>query len=103
MSDQARKEHLRQKMIIPIDEKTRIRGTETCWQLEKTRTVKGETEWRPFKYFTTFGEALHAAAQREIRTFPSNGIAEAIAACNRVTQKYAQIFDSVGKNPKDVK
>ena len=90
-------------MIIDIDDKTRIRGTEQCWQLERTRTVKGETEWRPYKYFTSFADALRSAAQREIRVSPASGITEAIDACNRVTQKYARIFDSVGKNPKDAK
>lgn len=85
-------------MIIEIDDKTRIRGTEHCWQLEKTKIVKGKTEWRPFKYFTTMDGALRGAAQREIRTDPAHGINQAITACNRVTEKYARIFDDVGKN-----
>ena len=90
-------------MIIFIDDQTRIRGTEYCWQLEKTKIVKGEIEWRPFKYFQTMDRALRVAAQREIRTVPANGVSEAIAACNRVTEKYARIFDDVGKNTKDAK
>ena len=90
-------------MIIPIDDKTRIRGTEQCWQLERTRTVKGVIEWRPQKYFLTLDDALRSAAQREIRTNPARSITEAIDACNHVTQKYARIFDSVGKKPKDAK
>jgi len=90
-------------MIIDLDDKTRIRGTKTCWQLESARTVKGVVEWRPQKYFLTLDDALRSAAQREIRTNPAHGITEAIDACNRVTQKYARIFDSVGKNPKDAK
>ena len=88
-------------MIIPIDDKTRIRGTESCWQLEITKVVKGEVIWRPYKYFNSMDRALHEAAQREIRTFPATVLSDALAACNRVTQKYAQIFDDVGKNPKD--
>ena len=88
-------------MIIPLDDKTRIRGTTECWQLEKQKKVKGQLEWRAFKYFKSMDSALHEAAQCEIRTFPATGIAEAIGACNRVTQKYAQIFDDVGTNPKD--
>ena len=88
-------------MIIPLDDKTRIRGTESCWQLEKTKVVKGEVEWRPHKYFNSMDKALREAAQREIRTFSSTSLSDAIEACNRVTQKYAQIFDDVGKNPKD--
>jgi len=90
-------------MIIDLDDKTRIRGTEQCWQLERTRTVKGVVEWRPRNYFVTLDDALRSAAQREIRISPARGITEAIDACNRVTQKYARIFDSVGKRPKDGK
>ena len=49
-------------MIITIDDKTRIRGTEHCWQLEAAKPVKGAIEWRPFKYFTTMDKALREAA-----------------------------------------
>ena len=85
-------------MIISIDDKTRIHGTEYCWQIERVKKVKGRVEWRPYKYYVSMDVALREAAQREIRTYPANGILEAIDACNRVTQKYAQIFDSVGKS-----
>ncbi len=87
-------------MIIPLDDKRRIRGTEQCWQLETTKIVKGEIQWRPFKYFNSMDSALRAAAQREIRTFPATGLTEAIAACNHVTEKYSRIFDDVGNRPK---
>ena len=86
-------------MIITIDDKTRIRGTEHCWQLEAAKPVKRAIEWRPFKYFTTMDKALREAAQREIRLAPATGITEAIEACNSVTEKYARIFDDVGKQP----
>ncbi len=84
-------------MIIPLDDKTRIRGTTECWQLEKQKKVKGQLEWRAFKYFTTMDSALQEAAQREIRTFPAMGVTEAIEASRRVTHKFAQILDDVGK------
>ncbi len=84
-------------MIIPLDDKTRIRGTDLAWQLE---SLKNNGEWRPTKYFQTIDAALREAAQREIRTFPVTGITEAIDACNRVTQKYAKIFDDVGRRLK---
>ena len=90
-------------MIIDIDNKTRIRGTEMCWQLEKTKIVRGKVEWRPFKYFTQMDKALREAAQREIRTDPAHGFNQAIVACNRITEKYARLFDDVGKTPKDAK
>ena len=80
-------------MILALSDKTRIRGTERAWQLE---SLKSDGEWRAFKYFTSMDRALHEAAQRDIRTDPAHGITEAINACRRVTQKYAQIFDDVG-------
>ncbi len=83
-------------MIIALSDELRIRGTENCWQLEK---LKGKNEWRAFKYFTTVDNALHEAAQRELRVYPTQTIAEALDACSRVTQKYAQIFDDVGRLP----
>ncbi len=81
-------------MIIPLDYGLRIRGTETCWQLER---LKGQNEWRAFKYFTTVDSALHEAAQRDLRLFPTNGVSEALAACRAVTSKYSKIFDEVGR------
>ena len=86
-------------MIITLDDTHRIRGTDHCWQLEKLTKAKGETSWRAFKYFTTLTTALHEAAQREIRVYPANTLAEAFDACVRVTHKYAQIFDDVGRPP----
>ena len=83
-------------MIIPIDDEYRIRGTERCWQFEKLKVVKGQGEWRALSYFTSMDSALREAAQRELRVYPAKGIAEALAACNRVTEKYSKIFDSVG-------
>ncbi len=81
-------------MIIPLSKILRIRGTETCWQLEKLNT---KDEWRAFKYFTTVTSALHEAAQREIRLFSTDSLSEALAACEAVTAKYAKIFDDVGR------
>lgn len=86
-------------MIIPLGEKLRIRGTTECWQLEHLKQYKGEPAWKPFKYFTTVDSALHEAAQRELRVYPTQTIAEALDACSRVTHKYSKIFDDVGSPP----
>ena len=87
-------------MIIEIDEVQRIRGTDTCWQLERLRTIqagknKGGTKWVPEKYHSTLGCALSEALQREIRTHPAHTITEAIKAAERLCAKYAAIFDRV--------
>ena len=93
---------LERKLIIHVSEKLRIRGTTECWQLEKRKKVKDHFEWRAFKYFTTMDSALHEAAQREIRNSEANGLAEALAACEAVTAKFANIFDGVGRRPHKV-
>ena len=88
-------------MIIPLDDKLRIRGTENCWQLERLQLIKDEPAWKPYKYFTTVDSALHSAAQRELRVYPTQTLAEAFDACVRVTHKYSRIFDDVGQRAKD--
>ena len=86
-------------MIIPIDENTRIKGTEACWQLEYRTVVKsgktaGEESWSPAKYCSSFRSALSQALQREIRTHPAEGIAAALEAAESLSIKYAAILDS---------
>ena len=86
-------------MIIPIDDKTRVRGTEMCWQYERLKHYKtgkkaGQSEWRPEKYYGTLASALSEAAHREIRTDPAETIVEAIEAATRVLAKYTALFDA---------
>ncbi len=92
---------LERKLIIPLDNKLRIRGTENCWQLERLREIKGESAWKPYKYFTSIDSALHSAAQRELRIYPTQTLTETLDACRRVTHKYARIFDDVGRREKE--
>ena len=85
-------------MIIPIDEKCRIKGTEMCWQLERLKEYKtgkqaGTSEWRPEKYYPSLGSALSEALHREIRTHPAATIPEAIEAAKTALAKYTAIFD----------
>ena len=80
-------------MIIPIDTNLRIRGTEECWRLEKSKEVKGETRWEAFKYFTDLGRAMGEACRREIRLHPAQSLSEAIKAADQITTKYSRIFD----------
>ena len=80
-------------VIISLDSKNRIRGTKMCWQLERTRMRKGRVVWQPYKYFQTFGQALAAASEREIRTAPIHDLAEAIKAVHQLIPKYSQIVE----------
>ena len=81
-------------MIIPIDEKIRIVGTERAWQLQRNRNYKGGKRWEPYKWFTTFRSALEEAVHHEIRIHPASGITEAIEAVSGVIQKYEKLIPS---------
>ncbi len=80
-------------MIIPLSKKIRIRGTADCWQLEKSRLVKGQTRWTPFKYFSVLGQAVSAAVSREIRIHPANCLKDAITAINQIANRYDKLLD----------
>ncbi len=92
-------------MIIQIDEEIRITGTEDGWQLEKLHLPKKEGKapyWKPFKWFTSFSQALTVACQREIRLHPADSISKALEAAQSVTKKYAAIFDVEWEINKDI-
>ena len=80
-------------MIIEIDNKTRIRGTENSYQLERPRHRHGQVRWEAFKYFSTFRQALAQACEREIRVHPANTLAEAIEAADAIAARYGQLLD----------
>ena len=81
-------------MIIPIDEKTQIVGTERAWELQKTRTRNGKQTWEPYKYFPSFRQAVADAVHREIRIHPAHGLSEAILAVAVIVQKYEELIPS---------
>ena len=80
-------------MIIPLGEKLRIRGTETCYQLEKKQKRNGADDWKPFKYYAKLADAVGAACQREIRTHPANTLTDAIEAADAIAARYGQLLD----------
>ena len=81
-------------MIIPIDEKTRIVGTEHAWQLERMRNYKGGKKWEPFKYFPSFRQAVADAVHREIRIHPAFGLSDAILAVAETIERFEQLIPS---------
>ena len=80
-------------LIILLSEEIRIRGTEHCWQLEKSRKRDGKHDWEAFKYFQSFGEAVGAAGRREIRLHPATGLVEALKAIDQIAARYSKLLD----------
>jgi len=81
-------------MIIQLDSKTRIVGTNHAWELQRPRNRNGEERWEPYKWFTSFGSALEAAVHREIRMHPANGLSEVIEAVSDVVRRYKELIPS---------
>ena len=79
-------------MIIQIDENTRIKGTEHCWELQRIRNYKGEKRWEPHKWFITFRQALDEAVHREIRLHPARDLAEAIEAVSAIIRRVSALI-----------
>ena len=75
-------------MIVPLSDNLRIKGTEHCWELQRLRTRRGQVTWESFKYFGSFGQAVDAAVQREIRLHPAQTLAEAIDAVAEVSRRF---------------
>ena len=80
-------------MIIALSEKVRIRGTTEAWQLERSKVVKGQTKWTPFKYFSDLGQAVSAAGQREIRLHSATGLTDALQAIDEIAARYNKLLD----------
>ena len=81
-------------MIVDIDDKTRIKGTSHCWELQSHRPYKGGMKWEPFKYFPSFRQAVAAAVHREIRVHPAHGLSECILAVADTVDKYEKLIPS---------
>ena len=81
-------------MIIQLDPKTRIVGTERAWELQKPRMRNGERSWESYGWFNSFGSALEDAAHREIRLHPATNLSEAIEAVSSLVQRYEKLIPS---------
>jgi hypothetical protein len=79
-------------MRIMIDDETRIVGTETCWELQRLRNYKGDKKWEPYKWFSTFRQALDEAVHREIRIHPASSIPEAIEAASAIVRRISELI-----------
>ncbi len=80
-------------MIIPLSKKFRIRGTADCWQLERSKVVKGQTKWVAYKYFLDLGQAVSAAVRRDIRLHPAASLNDALQAIDEIAARYNKLLD----------
>ncbi len=79
-------------MIIQLDSKTRIVGTNRAWELQRERNYKGGKRWEPYKWFSTFRQALDEAVHSEIRTHPARTLVDAIDAVSALVRRIAKLI-----------
>ncbi len=81
-------------MIVQLDSKSRIVGTERAWELQRPHKRKDGVTWEPYKWFNSFGSALEEAVHSEIRTHPAASLSEAIEAVSGLVQRYEELIPS---------
>ena len=79
-------------MKIKLSDDRRIVGTKYAWELQRRRTVKGQDQWRAYKWFRTFAMAVQEAVHAEIRQHPATTLVEAIKAVDSIVQRYANLI-----------
>ena len=85
-------------MIIPIDEKYRIKSDSRQWMIQQYTTRKdretGEMtdEWKSMKYFSDPSNIVTELAHMMIRTADTHTLTDALAEVDRVT---ASLLDAL--------
>ena len=78
-------------MIIPIDDKYRIKSDVNQWMIQKFKPAKEEkNEWRSVAYFVDPSKAVTELIQRRIRESDTQTLAEALLEVDRITASVLQ-------------
>lgn len=79
-------------MIIELSDNRRIYGGERDWAVQRPMQRKGKTEWRSFRYYSSFAGAVESCVHEEIRLHPARTLAEAIEAVTTITHRYRTLI-----------
>ena len=83
-------------MIIPIDDKYRLKSDIDQWLLQKfTPTKKEPNKWQSFKFFSNPSSAVTALIQLRIRESEVETLIDALAEVDRVTASVLQALTPV--------
>ena len=72
-------------MIIPIDDKYRLKSDSMQWMIQKSKIVKGEIEWRPLKFFHDPSKAVTELILMQIRESDAETLVHALEEVERIT------------------
>jgi len=81
-------------MILPIDDKWRIKSDEYCWHIQllkgtrrNSRTGEIEDNWRSQRYYQSLAKAVHGLAELELMSGDTKTLAEALDAVRAVSER----------------
>lgn len=73
-------------MIIPINDRYRLKSDPSCWHLQmKAISKKGLETWQSRAYFPTVSSALSYLVELDLRLAQGNTLSEAVAHVKRLT------------------
>jgi len=84
-------------MILPIDEKWRIKSDAYCWHVQQymgTRFDKDTGErserWESKRYYQSLAKAVHGLAELELMSGDTKTLAEALDAVRDVSERLSR-------------
>ena len=77
-------------MILPIDDRYRIRSDSLAWMIERPRKEKGQMVWRPCKWYPTAETCIRALGELMCRQLDTETLTEGLAGIDRVSRKLSR-------------
>ena len=83
-------------MIIPIDEKWRIKTDAYQWIIQQYQGIptkgkfKDVPQWKSLRYYTTLANAVYGLAEYELMTSDCTTLAEALDAVRDVSERLSR-------------
>lgn len=80
-------------MILPIDNKWRIKSDKYCWHIQRYKGIptsgilKGQEVWHSERFFTTLAGAAHGIVELELMTGDTRTLVEALDAVQRLSAR----------------
>ena len=77
-------------MIIPINDKYRLKSDEYQWIIERKRTRKGEEDWQARLFYPTVKAAVQGIGELMVRQSKANTLVDALEAVENVATTLSQ-------------
>jgi len=80
-------------MILPIDDKYRLKSDAYCWHVQiykgipTSGVMKGKEYWKSIRWYQKLPEALNGLAELEVMTSQGTSLVEALDAVRDVSER----------------